>query len=344
MDTVAQLASEERAELFTETAARMGVFPIIAEKDFWVCWALKTLFAHPGERPGLLFKGGTSLSKVFHVIERFSEDIDLSLNRHDLGFTGDRDPLNAASYSQANRLGKELEAECKSYIVDRQLPALARDFASVLADDADDWQLVIDEIDAQTINFRYPRGLAPAEYEGYRYVRPTVRLEFGARSDHWPAAMHSVTPYAAEFFPDHFQVPSFQVNTLAVERSFWEKVTLLHSEYHRPHTSPPRQNPSRHYYDVAMLARTGIKQRALEDLGLLAQVAKHKDYLFHTGWSNYAEAVPGTMRLLPHPDLEKPLRNDYADLQEMIFRDPPTFEQVLEEVGHIEEEVNSLKV
>jgi len=272
------------------------------------------------------------------VIERFSEDIDLSLNRFDLGFTGDRDPLNAKSYSQAERLRNELETVCMRFIADTQLPALRLAFANVLGDDGDAWKLDVDTTDAQTMNFRYPGGISPAEYDGVRYLRPTVKLEIGARSDHWPAAYHTVTPYAADFFPDLFQMPSTEVNTLAAERTFWEKVTLLHSEYHRPRVRPL----SRHYYDVAMLAQTDIKDRALADLGLLEKVARHKDYLFHTGWSNYAEAVPGTMRLLPHPDLEKVLRTDYADMQDMIFEDPPTFEQVLEELRRLENEIHAL--
>ncbi len=342
MDGVAQLNSAERGELFTETAARMGVLPIIAEKDFWVCWSLKHLFASPDQKPALLFKGGTSLSKVFHVINRFSEDIDLSLDRLDLGFTGDRDPLNAGSYAKAGALVQEIEAACIRHIADVLLPALQSKFTAVIGADEGNWRLTVDEGDSQTANFDYPRGFPTAEYKKFGYVRPTVRLEIGARSDHWPADRHPVKPYAAEFFPNQFRAPSCNVRTLGAERTFWEKVTLLHAEYHRPQGRHLRPWLARHYYDVAMLGGNEIKQRAIAQPDLLARVVTHKDWLFHSAWANYGEATPGTLRLAPRADLEKALRADYTAMQEMFFVQPPTFDEVLEELRRLEDEINAI--
>ena len=118
MDGVAQLSAQERAELFTQTAAEKGIQAVIVEKDFWVCWTLSRLFGLGTEQPGMIFKGGTSLAKVFGVIERFSEDIDVSLDRHDLGFVDDRDPEAAGLSGKAvRRLLQQLQTECSRYVL-----------------------------------------------------------------------------------------------------------------------------------------------------------------------------------------------------------------------------------
>ncbi len=344
MNGVARLSAEERADLFTEAAARKGVRAIIAEKDFWVCWTLSRVFGLRSDQPGLIFKGGTSLAKVFGVIQRFSEDIVLSLNRDDLGFTGDRDPERAPSRNAAQRLIEALEHECVRHIADVLLPALKDDFAGVLDTTnavANDWGLVIDDDHAQTVNFVYPPGLLRSEYDAGT-VQPMVRIELGARSDHWPAAQYSVTPYTAEVFPEQFQTRSCEVKTLEAERTFWEKATLLHAEYHRPTSSVPRRDRSRHYYDLAMLARSEIKQRALASRRLLERVVKHKNVFFRRAWASYDTAVGGRLHLVPHAELEKTLRSEYSALQEMIFQDPPGFDSVLSDLSSLEKEINAV--
>ena len=128
MDKIANLKLTERSELFSETAARMGVSPNIIEKDFWVCWTLRRLFEVLQFRPQLIFKGGTSLSKVFAVIERFSEDVDLSLSRRDLGYSDDRDPeQRGISKKEGQRRLEGLVEQCRRTVAGRLLPDLRRD-------------------------------------------------------------------------------------------------------------------------------------------------------------------------------------------------------------------------
>lgn len=139
MDGIAALDRDTRARLFEETAARLGIGrAAIIEKDFWVCWTLRRLFALQNTQkeahPVFVFKGGTSLSKVFGLIQRFSEDIDLSLDWHGLGFTGERDPAKAGT-SRRKRLLEELRDTCESYIASTLVPALRKDFATVLGPD-----------------------------------------------------------------------------------------------------------------------------------------------------------------------------------------------------------------
>jgi hypothetical protein len=339
VDSVARWPAAERAELFQETAARRGVAPTIIEKDFWVSWTLRRLFAHPGRRPAMLFKGGTSLSKVYNAIERFSEDIDLSLDRHDLGFAGDRDPENASSKKARGKLLEELKAECTGYLSGDFMAQTVADFESIIGPRGAVWSLDIDREDAQTLLFSYPRsidGIAAA------YVRPVVRMEFGARSDFWPAAEADLQPYSAEEFPEVFTEPAARVRVLEAKRTFWEKATILHAEFHRiePRASAPRL--SRHYYDLAQLAMSPIRAEALRDLGLLETVAHHKDYFFPASWARYDTARPGTLRLAPGDDLRRLLDKDYRQMEEMFFAQQPPFTKVLDAIAELEAEVNSL--
>lgn len=341
MNRVANLHADDRRDLFSETSARMGLASVLAEKDFWVCWVLYRVFSIREKLPGLVFKGGTSLSKVFHIIERFSEDIDLSLDRHDLGFGGERDPANAPSQSKAKTLIKELTAQAKEFIANDLRTALTEDFQQALPDPGGGWELDVEKPNSETLVFAYPRALDAGDYGAAQYIRPAVRIELGARSDHWPATDYPVTPYAAEQFPQEFEVRSCQARTIEVERTFWEKATILHAEYHRP----PRtlqQGLSRHYYDLMMLGRSNARDQALNRLDLLEQVAKHKARFFPAAWANYGDAVPGKMKLVPGGELERKLRKDYDNMQIMIFSEPPSFDSILDAVRQLETDINSL--
>ena len=337
MDRIAA-KHQERVDLVHETAARRGLAPAIIEKDFWVCWALQKLFVVTEGQPSLLFKGSTSLSKAFGLIRRFSEDIDLSLDRRDLRFKDERDPMNVASNKKASALIKELTAEAEKYIGVQLLPRLRQQFAEVLGEKPV-WSLEIDPSDAQQIRFAYPKPASPDESLAILSVQPVVRLEFGARSDHWPAGDYQVRSYAAEEFPDLFTRPACSVRTLEAVRTFWEKATLLHAEYHR---QPPKvERLSRHYYDLAELARSNIRDKALGGLDLLTHVARHKKKFFRAAWANYDEARPGSLHLVPHAELHAGLQHDYERMREMFFDEPPPFDQIIGTVKELEEQINS---
>lgn len=214
MDSFARLAASERSAVFGETGARRGVASIIIEKDFWVCWTLKRLFTlQKSDVPTLVFKGGTSLSKAYGAVRRFSEDIDLSLDRADLGYEGERDPEGEGlSKKQSGKLIEDLMADVEKYIASSLLPALAQAITDQIGDPGDgSWSLVIDANDPQTLNFHYPAALESGEYEGISYITPRVKLEFGARGDPWPLEQKVIQPYAAEEFPDFFEDPNCTV-------------------------------------------------------------------------------------------------------------------------------------
>jgi hypothetical protein len=341
MDEVATMPVDRRSELFRETAAERELSVGLVEKDFWVCWSLHRLSAQAPNLPAtLLFKGGTSLSKVFDAIDRFSEDVDLSLNREDLGFTEDRDPYAAASKKQARRLIEELSEKCIGEIRACVLPILTEDSVSILGAPGETWSLRLSQDDPQTILFAYPQtAREPSPALGY--VQPQVRLEIGARSDHWPSLEGTIEPYAATEFPNVFETPQAIVRTLAAERTFWEKVTLLHAEHHRPPEKPVGPRLSRHYYDVVRLYQGDIGQRALAQPRLLESVVRHKSLFFRSSWANYQTAVPGSIRISPTEARVGDLKRDYQAMAEMFFGEPPSFDEILQATTELEDRINS---
>lgn len=343
MDDVARLPVGDRRDLFAAAAARRALLPAIVEKDFWVCWTLKRVFALPDPPAHLLFKGGTSLSKVFGAIERFSEDVDLSFDRADLGFGEDKDPLAADSRKKKKRLVDDLAAACQVAIRDRLLPQLAAAFAAALGAPAGrGWDVELDpaDPDGQTVLFHYPATDPPAGGEP-AYLRPAVRLELGARSDPWPSADTTVTPYVAEEFPDQFREPMAAVRVLSVERTFWEKATILHLWHHAPVGKDFKDRLSRHYYDLARLYETGIGAAALSDPALLLAVAEHKDTFFPAAWAKYDEAKPGSLRLVPPEARLAALADDYRKMREMFFSEPPPFAAIIATLRDLEARINT---
>ena len=338
MEQFLRLPREERHLYFVQTAERLRLSPQIVEKDFWVCWTLQALFALPGLGETLIFKGGTSLSKVYRIIERFSEDIDVSIDRASLGFGGDQDPAAAASTKERERRIDRLKAACQRTVVENVQPALATVIAA-LGGEAGGRSLLLDEDDPdrQTLLFTYPaRVPAPAR----AYLRPVVRIEMGARSDHWPSEHAPMAPYVAQAFPAAFRAPAVVVKVLAVTRTFWEKATLLHAEHHRPPTKamPPRL--SRHYYDLARLIVAGVGEQAVADLELLQRVVAHKTVFFQSGWARYAEAQRGSLRLVPTPVRASALAADYDSMREMFFGERLAFAEVLRVLGEWEAHFN----
>jgi hypothetical protein len=341
MDKIARSSASDRAAFFEDVhTRRLEIESAIAEKDFWVCWSLRRIFEVLQFRPHLIFKGGTSLSKVYRAIDRFSEDVDLSLSRRDLGFADDHDPEHPGiSKKEARRRLDALVAECQRVVADKLVPELRRDFASVLGTTG--WSVELDPSDPQTVIFAYPSTRLSGVMS---YVRPAIRLEMGARSDDWPATDAEITPYAAEAFPGLFTTPSCKVRTLAAERTFWEKATLLHAECHRPSDKPSRERLSRHYYDLYRLTRLPIAEQALKQLELLKRVVAHKSFFFAQTWAHYETARPGGFRLLPEADRRDALRRDYQDMESMIFGKAPDWKDIILELEQLETKINSLSL
>ncbi len=338
MDRFAKLSPEERRIYFEGTAVPRNMQAEIVEKDFWVCWTLQELFRLPTIGDHLIFKGGTSLSKVFKVIERFSEDIDVSIDRGFLGFGGANEPEAGASNKDKQRRIEALRIACQQTIATALFPALRTAMTSKLPGN-EKWLLHPDDDDPdqQTLLFNYPTSFA-SDTAGY--VRRVVKIEMGARADHWPHESRALTSYVADQFPQGFQEGGCTVKVLAAERTFWEKATILHAEFHRPADKAMPDRFSRHYCDFYELVRRGIVSPAVAKPELLARVAEHKSLFFKSSWSRYGEATRGTLRIAPPESRLKALRDDYAKMQQMFFGKPPEFEEIIRLLSQWESEFN----
>ncbi|WP_037309669.1 nucleotidyl transferase AbiEii/AbiGii toxin family protein [Ruegeria halocynthiae] len=334
MDQFANDTPKNREEAFQETAAQLGMSKAIVEKDFWVCWSLKHLFALPSFGAQMIFKGGTSLSKAYDIIHRFSEDVDLSLDRAQLGFEGERDPEHPAlSGKKQKQLLQELQGTVTRVVSGPLLKETKIKFGAALEQE---FSLTVDPGDTQTLLFAYPSMTSAPN----SYIQPVVRFEFGARGVHIPAESRRISPYVHQAFPDLLGAGDVDVKVLGVERTFWEKATILHMLYHQDVSKPLADRMSRHYYDMAQLIAHETHSRAIEQIDLLDQVAHHKSVFFKAAWANYENARPGSLRLLPNPELAAALRRDYAGMQEMIIGDPPLFDDILNAIGVFETDLN----
>ncbi len=335
------LSEKERTGYFQEAANRLALLPVIVEKDFWVTWTLDRVFALPDAASRYLFKGGTSLSKVFRVIERFSEDIDLGVAPAQLGWS-ESDLDDAPSPTQRQKRMKKLEEDCAKWLEHTFMPELEQEIRSKIGMAKPGVGWLKFERDPVThsavVYFMYPSSFAPES----GYIAPMVKLEFGSLTDQQPRSPHSIKPLLADVFDESFPEFSAQVIALELERTFWEKATILHKEYHRPDADRIRDRYARHYSDFAALWRHPSRKNSLSRLDLLERVALHKGRFFKTSWSSYDTAKPGQLKFVPKPQRIKELERDYELMEPMFATKPPPFGEILETLADAERVINKL--
>jgi hypothetical protein len=323
------LSAENQRQAYLAGAAELGRPAIVLEKDVWVCWTLEALFDCP-DIPDMAFKGGTSLSKIFSAISRFSEDIDVTVDHG--GLVPGLDPYDPTSSGGQKRrdndtLLKALLACSNDVIVPHLRGRL--EAAGLSASD-----LVVGDGGAE-LTVQYPHLVR----DGASYYREGVKIEFGGRNMIEPNQQHVVTPYMAELLAN-FAFPSGRVDVLAPERTFWEKFTLAHAESNRePMVTGDRI--SRHWHDLAVLADHEIGQAALADMALLKDVVKVKERFFRRASSQYNQCLVGESCLLPGADGLALLRADYEEMLSAEMLDNPlTFDEIIERVKALQSKAN----
>ena len=316
---------------------------MVVEKDLWVTAILHLLFGTSGPG-GLVFKGGTSLSKGFDIIQRFSEDIDITLKTslleaHFGAFDFDNPLTQWDEEWSRNKLKKSLEklqALCQTYVDEVMLPYLQSELKNLISSG-----VTIKSEGDMTLNVYYPKVLDAKEYGG-EYIHPIVKIEVGVRSTPEPNIVQQVQSFIEEV---KGEAESVEVTILRPDRTFWEKVTILHAENTRnePERIHKRNRMSRHLYDIVKLFESEFGKEALSNRDLLETVVKHKTVFFKDNKARYNEATPELLRLVPKGEMLERFKDDYEDMVKVMFsQEPPDFEEVMEALEKIEEIIRKL--
>ena len=340
MNAYIGLPPERRRRFCEEAQAKLGLPAVSIEKDFWVCWTLRELFGLHEWGTRLTFKGGTSLSKAWKLVDRFSEDIDIVIDREFLGFGGGRGPEAAPSKKQTRQRLDDLKEVCQRRIREDMKPTLEAKCRSVLpAGDA--WTLSIappeEDPDQQTLLFTYPTVFPGTA----GYINPWVKIELGARSDTEPTETPSIRPYLHEALEQALGADTFTVRAVAPRRTFWEKAMLLHEETYRPDGKPRKARMARHYYDLWCLITKGVAKQATDDKGLFERIAAHRVVFFRYSWMDYSTLRQGTLRIVPTAEQRGFWEQDYKAMREdMFFGAVPTFDEIIRVVSGFEQTFN----
>jgi hypothetical protein len=329
------LSRNDQREALLVAASRSGRAAHLLEKDIWVVWTLRALY--PSEFAShLVFKGGTSLSKAYQAIARFSEDVDLTYDiraiASDLvGHATDPIPKNR---SQQDRWTDAIRERLPKWIEGSVLPLLnAR-----LADEKLEAEVTVD---GDQVLVQY----APLAI-GTGYVRPIVLLEFGARSTGEPFERRIISCDASSHIPE-VTFPEVSPQVMRAERTFWEKATAIHV-FCRGGKVRGSDRFSRHWYDLVGLEQTGYARSAISDRELARSVARHKAAFFRENDGNgrlisYDEAVSGSLHLVPEDGAMELLSQDYAAMLKdgLFFTEPPAFDALIESCRAIQDHANA---
>ena len=328
------LSVSEQASLLQSLAPIMGRRAEILEKDIWLCQVLQILFHLPCRKP-MAFKGGTSLSKVYKAIDRFSEDIDVTVDYRSL--VGDAPELELiTNNSQRSKLSDALKSSLTTHVVDELVPALRNALSAALPNQPTSIEV---SDDAEKLWVFYPSAVENTD----AYLRPSILIEFGGRNSTLPQSTLAITPDIAEHIPQ-LALPVAQITVLSAARTFWEKATLIHVECHRPSLRPSAERLSRHWYDLARLADHEVGKQALEDTELLHDVLRIKETFYRSKFSHYDRCTTGGLRLIPDAQLLEVLRQDYQAMlaAQMFYGDTVKFEEIVERLRILEAAINSL--
>jgi predicted nucleotidyltransferase component of viral defense system len=337
MNVVAQLPKNERRALFTETGASLGLDPFYVEKDFWVCWVLDALFDNETTGPHLTFRGGTSLSKAWEVIERFSEDVDLAMSRPWLGEAGDPGEIGITK-SERDRRHKALREECRQMVREVLFPLMQRSNAAL----PEPGKLEVEPLerarDPFCLFFEYPGTDLKPQAD---YNRAAVKVELSGRADSWPMQKRTIRPYVAIAFPEQTGQPMLELSCVRPERTFWEKAALLHEQNVRPGGKDLALLQARHLYDLVQLWNANIAATAGFH-ELFEGVKAHRRTYFDYTWVDYETLRPDALKLVPPRMRLDEWRADYEAMQRMFFKDSPTFDEILAGLHAIEGQLATL--
>lgn len=332
MEVFLDLSTEDRADILNDIARQAGPGKTaqILEKDIWLCWALGALFSMPNKLP-MAFKGGTSLSKVFGLIDCFSEDIDITI---DCKALSNEDPFSPdISKSKLKKLSIQLKSNVTEHIKDTILPYLEEKLAQT---NDNNCKIELDD-DGETVYLRYSSAISNM----HEYLSESIKLEFGGRNLTVPNNTHTVSPYAHKYRND-LEFQRANVTVLSPERTFWEKATLIHVECNRTGLKADPDRISRHWYDIIQISQDEIGSNAIKNLTLLNEFVNLKKIFFNSGYANYDNCINGDIRLLPNNNLLSHLHADFNKMLDanMFYGEKPIFDDIMRKIKQLEETIN----
>jgi len=325
------LTDDTRKNIFEQTAINKNLPAQAIEKDWWVTHTLRLIFEMECA-PALVFKGGTSLSKGWGLIERFSEDIDLALDKEYLGFTN-----NNPSKKEVNQLRRL----SYNFITTKFTPELQEKYNNAaLAEVTVKYQEVVNhDQDPLIVEIYYPKLTEPETY-----LKPGLLVEVGSRSLKEPYTVWKFSTLVAENFATQpFADKPIAVPVVNPERTFLEKIFLLHEEFQRTPDAKRVDRLSRHLYDIERLMDTEFAERALADRELYQTIVSHRSIFTKFGGINYSNHSPKTLKFIP-PDRQLPIwEADYRQMQEsMIYGNTLPFKQLIYRLTTLQDRINSI--
>lgn len=328
MNNFLNLSTEDRKGIIINTSRKTRMSEAIVEKDFWICYMLDYLFNEFEFKNFICFKGGTSLSKIYNCIERFSEDIDLAIDWSIIGLAKEDAYLNRSNRQQEiYNENANVKTEC--YLKEVWLPIIEKDFSKKLKEP---FTIYIDSVDKQTICFEYPR------YYSDESILHEIRLEIGVLAEPIPSNEMILKSYISECYPMAFN-HIIKVKTVDVVRTFYEKVTILHRECNRTNEKYPKRY-SRHFYDIYKMIKKDIGNKSLNQIDILRMVVIFKDKFYHCNWAKYEEIFEGKCKLIPNNEAIEIFAKDYEIMKNMFYGKYPSFDEIIQCLAEFENVLN----
>ena len=326
-----QLPDETKIRLFTETSRQIGLpSSSAAEKDWWVVHTLSVIFSMDCAN-ALIFKGGTSLSKGWNVIHRFSEDIDLALDREFLGFSGE---LTKGDIRKLRRKSFQFISEVFTEELKNKFTELGFKNVTVKPREVEnhDQDPLIIEI--------YYNKLTETD----TYLKPGVLVEVGSRSLKEPFTQRTFGTFISEIYTDNpFTDKPITIPIVNPERTFLEKIFLLHEEFQKPFGKIRVERLSRHLYDIEKLCQTEYAEIALQDRELYNTIVRHRSKFTAISGIDYAKHNPENIKFIPPDSIIKMWKADYEEMKgSMIYGNPLDFDQLINRLTELQKRINAI--
>ena len=314
------LSKSKQQELFRQLSFKTGIQPQAIEKDAWVTLVLRIIF-NSKVAEHLVFKGGTSLSKAYGLIKRFSEDIDIAINREYLGFTGD------LTKGQIRKLRKKSH----SFVLNEMTNIIASEFQVNKIENP----LIKIEVENTKISDQDPEIIKisyPSVFDELSYIPRRVLIEIGARSLLEPSEYKEIQSIIDENYPNSsFTEGSFKVRTTLPEKTFLEKMILLHEEFTKPKEKIRFHRMSRHLYDIGQIILTEFGERALRNESLFQEIIKHRAKYTPTKTVDYSKLELNKLKIIPPDEFFGLYEKDYSEmLENMIYGVKISFKELIE--------------